>query len=171
MIYWVKFILIIISSFTFFESLGISYRARCGDIFQQKPTPYFDIKNLEILAEQGNAVAQNHLGFRYANGIGVKVDHRESRRFHLKAARKKDSVAEFNLGVKYFNGEGVDRNYQKAFYWFSKAANQGHAQAQHNLGVMYFNGMGVEINHGLASWWYTESAKQGLNRRELNHKD
>ena len=41
-----------------------------------------------LLAEKGNAEAQNQLGYMYENGIGTSIDFAKARNWYLKSAKK-----------------------------------------------------------------------------------
>lgn len=53
-----------------------------------------EIENYRKAAEQGDAVAQRKLGYRYGNGIGVKQDHAEAFKWYRKAAEQGDNLPE-----------------------------------------------------------------------------
>ena len=44
-------------------------------------------KELEVLAEQGDAEAQFNLGLCYYNGIGIEQDYKKTVKWFLKAAK------------------------------------------------------------------------------------
>ena len=58
-------------------------------------------------AEQGDAIAQTTLGFRYKLGIGVQKESAEAVRWWRKAANQGHAEAQTNLGVMYATGDGV----------------------------------------------------------------
>ena len=119
------------------------------------------IKWFLIAAEQGNAKAQNDLGFCYDKGEGVSQNYEEAARWYRKAAEQGQVYAQYNLALAYENGEGVSQNYEEAARWYRKAAEQGHADAQFNLGNSYCNGKGVSQNYEEAAMWYRKAAEQG----------
>ena len=103
-----------------------------------------DFKELERLAEQGNAEAQNNLG-----------------RWFLEAGdHERSTVEKVNLPPGLAS-RIVPKNYLKAAAWFKKAADQGHPAAQRNLGRMYENGWGVAKLKSRAVEWYQKAAAQG----------
>ena len=61
-------------------------------------------------AEQGDAVAQNHLGRCYDTGSGVAKDAVEAVRWDRKAAAQSHAEAQFNLGAPYASGWGVAKD-------------------------------------------------------------
>ena len=66
-----------------------------------------ELAQLRALAEQGNAVAQYNLGFRYANGDGVPQDNAEAVRWWRLAAEQGNAVAQYNLERLSDGGEGA----------------------------------------------------------------
>ena len=85
-------------------------------------------------ADQGNAEAQNDIGWLYQYSLGVKQDYAEAAVWYRKAADHGNAKAQGNLGWLYQNGWGVKQDYTEAATWFLEAANRGNATAQCNLG-------------------------------------
>lgn len=115
------------------------------------------------LAEQGNAEAQNMLGYMYRFGEGVEPEYELARQWYRKAADKGNATAQNNLGVMYRLGLGGDQDFKEAFYWFRRAADQGNGGAQNHLGLMYYKGEGIEPDKVQAYKWAYLSAQQGLD--------
>jgi len=111
-----------------------------------------------VLADQGNAVAQNNLGFMYDQGLGVPRDYAQAVVWYRKAADQGDAAAQNNLGRMYVGGQGVPRDYAQAVVWLRKAAEQGNALGQVNLGTMYDHGHGVPQDYAQAHMWYNLAA-------------
>ena len=65
-------------------------------------------------ADQGNAAAQNHLGWLYQNGLGVPKDSGKAVDLYQKAVNQGNAEAEVNLGLLYESGQGVTRDLAKA---------------------------------------------------------
>lgn len=86
--------------------------------------------------KQGDAQAQNNLGFMHERGEGVPQDYEEAVEWYRKAADQGYAPAQYNLGVMYRKGTGVSQDDEKAKAWYQKAAAQGHAKAQRNLGFL-----------------------------------
>jgi len=91
------------------------------------------LKWLRKAVEQGDAKAQNNLGWMYEKGKGVTQDYAEALKWYRKAAEQGHAVAQSNLALMYDNGEGVTQDYAEAVKWYRKAAEQGIAVAQLNL--------------------------------------
>jgi len=75
------------------------------------------LPQLQQLAEQGDARAQNVLGLRYATGDGVKLDEREAARWFTRAAEQGNVNAQSKLGSLYWVGRGVPQNLTQAYFW------------------------------------------------------
>ena len=110
------------------ESADAAYRK--GDF-----TTAFNL--LLPLAEQGNAAAQNDVGYLYDQGQGAALNPTEAAKWFRKAADQGNDSAQINLGNAYYYGKGVKRNYEEAVKWYQKAADRGNATAKENLGLSY----------------------------------
>jgi TPR repeat protein len=82
---------------------------------------------LQTLATEGNAAAQNALALRYRLGSnGADKDRDKAFEWFHKAALNGSTRACFNLGVEFYNGEeGVPRNPDVACKWFYLASEGG----------------------------------------------
>ena len=97
---------------------------------------------LRMSAEQGNAVAQHHLGHIY-QGVpepfrtdqDVPVDHVESVRWFQRSAEQGNVPAATSLATKYRDGHGVPASLDQAFQWFLRAAELGNVAAMTEVGV------------------------------------
>ena len=126
---------------------------------------------LRPFAEQGNASAQNAIGFMYSKGHGVRQDHVEAVIWYRKAADQGHAHAQTNLGLKYAHGQGVQRDYAEAVRWYRKAVKQDNARAQNNLGLLYLNGIGVQRNYAEAARLFRKAAEQGTSVAQNNLGD
>lgn len=126
------------------------------------------LKWFEKAAEQGDAWAQNELGFMYLNGKGVVQNFSLAEHWFGKAAEQGLEQAQCSLGLMYHSGLGVAQNFSLAAQWYRKAAEQGFIYAQFLLGVMYEYGRGVEQNFSLAEHWYRKAAEQGDASAQCN---
>ncbi len=123
------------------------------------------LRLLQPLLEQGQANAQNSLGFMYQEGHGVPQDYATAAAWYRKSAEQNYALAQYSLGSLYLKGEGVVQNYPEAEKWYRRAAEQGLAQAQYDLGNMYGNGWGlphVPLDNTEAVNWYRKAADQGF---------
>jgi len=80
-------------------------------------------------AEQGGAVAQERLGFQYANGLGVTQDLAAAASWYRKAADQGYANAQASLGLMYVFGLGVPQDYVTAYMWFNLASARGNRDA------------------------------------------
>lgn len=112
-------------------------------------------------ADQGNAAAQNNIGWLYQNGWGVKQDYAEAANWYRKAAEKGDATGQVNLGWLYRKGHGVQQDYAAAMAWFRKSADQNNAAAKANIGWLFEKGFGVRQDYAEAMLWFRKAADQG----------
>ena len=95
-------------------------------------------------AEQGDAFAQQSLGYRYKFGEGVKQDYTQALEWFKKSANQNHVPAAFEIGNLYAEGAGVQKDLFEAIIWWRKAAENGHDQAQRKLGFAYLYGHDVK---------------------------
>ena len=75
------------------------------------------LAQLRQLAEQGDPLAQNALGLRYAQGDGVKLNEEEAASWFAKAAEQGNVAAQSKLGSLYWVGRGVPASLHDAYFW------------------------------------------------------
>jgi len=119
------------------------------------------LTDLIAKANQGNAEAQNRLGYCYAEAQGVTQNYEEAVKWWLKAAEQGNADAQYNLGQFSHFGLGMEKNLTEALKWYRAAAEQGFAKAQFYLGFYYDNGMVVGHNDIEAVKWYRQASEQG----------
>jgi hypothetical protein len=103
-----------------------------------------------MAADQGNPIAQRHMGELHQNGWGVSKDYAEAMRWYRMAADQGDAVAQTHIGVVYRNGQGAAQDYAEAMRW-----------AQRDIGFLYQNGPGVTKDYADAMRWYRLAADKG----------
>lgn len=86
-------------------------------------------KELESLANLGDARAQYNLGLLYDQGLGVPQSDALALRWYTQAAERGEPRAQYNLGIMYMNGQGTAPDPVLAYYWFSLAVAQGESKA------------------------------------------
>jgi len=82
-------------------------------------------EQLLLLAQKGDANAQNALGLRYATGDGVKLNEQEAVRWFIKAAEQGNVLAQSKLGSIYYSGRGVPQDSNRAYFWMAVARMNG----------------------------------------------
>lgn len=87
----------------------------------------------EKSAEQGNAYAQNNLGYMYYHGKGIEQDYEKTFYWFKKSAEQGHAYGQNNLGIMYENGKEVEQDYEKAIELYEKSAEQGLDTAKENL--------------------------------------
>jgi len=127
------------------------------------------IKQIRLVAEQGNAKAQSNLGVVYATGQGVPQDYKEAVKWFRLAAEQGDADAQYNIGVAYQKGKGAPKDLKAALYWIEKAAIAGQPYAQANLGWGYMsNYLELAPDYRLAMEWNLKAAGQGAGEGSAN---
>ena len=119
------------------------------------------LRELQPLAQHGNAVAQNWLGRMYQQGLGVLKNENEAVRFYRQAAAQGYAAAQSNLASMYAEGRGVPKDENEAVRLYRQAAAQGLAMGQTNLGFMYAEGRGVARDESEAVRLFQQAAAQG----------
>ncbi len=115
-------------------------------------------------AEQGDATAQNGMGFLYQFGHGVEKNRKIANEYFLKSAKQGNADSQYWLGENLI----LAGNYEEGARWTEQAARHGSADAQFNLAVLYHDGHGVKMDMGYMYFWLTVSVKNGNKKsREL----
>ena len=148
------------------------------------------LKEWRPLAKQGNADAQDKLGWMYEHGKGVPQDYSTALKWYKLAAEQDHLDAISRVADFYHNGWGVDKNYEMSRKWNRRAsalsktkkmkflhalkrgdyaaivgelktlAKQGNANTQAFLGMLYYEGKGVPQNYETARKWLKLAAEQ-----------
>ncbi|RYG98277.1 MAG: sel1 repeat family protein [Alphaproteobacteria bacterium] len=140
---------------------------RVGDY--KVPGSTQEVDRLRKAAEQGNAEAQNKLGFMYFRGDGVPQDYAQSMNWFRKAAEQGDADAQHNLGGMYASGNGVPQDYAQATNWYRKAAEQGDTNGQMLLCLSYALGKGVPQDYVLAYAWCNVGVSSMYGQDQLSN--
>jgi len=140
-----------------FESAHRAFKS--GDYARAK-------EQLQILADAGDAKAQNNLGYMYLNGIGVEKDYEMAMKWYRMAARQGVAEAQHSLGFMYAEGLGTATVAEIALKWYREAAGQGLPEAQFNLAYMYENSIGIRRDDAEMFRWYRAAAEQGNLRAQ-----
>ena len=127
------------------------------------------MKLLKPLADEGNAVAQEHVGRLVERGKTVPADFREALDWYVKAADQGDALAQGHVGRIYrtgfFNGRA---DFGNALKYYRLAAAKNVAVAQLGLGSMYKAGEGVTESEAEAVTWFRKAADQGDAAAQMN---
>ena len=124
------------------------------------------LEEFRLLAEEGDAAAQNNLGAMYYYGLGLPLDLDAAVRWFRHAAEQGNADGQNNLGAMYDTGLGVPKDHAEAVRLYRLAAVQGHAGGQFNLGLMYSRGEGVLQDYVAAHMWFNIASANGM---ELGH--
>lgn len=88
------------------------------------------------LAEAGDPVAQNNIGFMYRKGRGIPLDEAEAVKWYRRAAEQGFPEAMTNLGFMYDEGRGVEQDFVESYKWFLLAAERGREGAEGHLDLL-----------------------------------
>ena len=76
-------------------------------------------------ANQGDARAQNVVGYMYAGGEDVPKNDKEAVKWYRRAAEQGDARAQYNLANMYDMGRGVPEDTVMAYIWANLASANG----------------------------------------------
>jgi hypothetical protein len=71
------------------------------------------------LAERGDPVAQDYLGFLFETGRGVPQSYSEAAMWYRRSAEQGNGTAQYSLGLLYDKGFGVPRDPVEAHRWLN----------------------------------------------------
>lgn len=123
---------------------------------------------LSPLADDGNAVAQEILGFMSARGEGVPRDDIAALRWFTLAAEAGRAEAQFELGRIYRDGVGVTADGKTALQWLRSAADQGKADAYEAVAELYLGRNGIPADSAAAAEWLLRAAERGSAQAMYN---
>ena len=123
---------------------------------------------LAPLADSGEAVAQEILGFMYARGEGVPRDGAAAFHWFTLAAQAGRPEAQFELGRIYRDGVGVAADGKAALSWLRRAADQGKTDAYDAVAELYLGQSGIAADPAAASEWFLRAAEHGSAQAMYN---
>jgi hypothetical protein len=113
------------------------------------------------LAEGGDLVAQEIVGFMYTRGEGVETDLVIAFAWLERAALGGRTEAQFELGRIYRErAAGLSEDGGPALFWFKRAAHQDAPHAMNAVGELYL-GFGGAAAQQAAMAWFLCSAENG----------
>ena len=136
-----KLLIILLVSFSFISSINADIND--GWVDYQKGDFTSALQEFQMLAEQGDVIAQYAIGLMYDNGEGVTQNNATAFKWYIKAAEQGYAQAQFTTGWMYANGRGINKDYLRAGNWYAKAAEQGNNEAQQILTGLYGTGLGL----------------------------
>jgi len=108
------------------------------------------------LAEAGDPMAQNNIGFMYRKGRGVTLDEVEAIKWYRRAAEQGFADAMTNLGYMYDEGRTVKQDFVESYKWFLLASERGREGADGHLKFLeeeYMTPEQIEEAKALAAQW------------------
>lgn len=122
------------------------------------------LRPIQLLAEQGDAMAQYNLGMvcrswdNRAQKLREDGVSEEAMKWFRLSAEQGNLDAMLALGNSYSD----DNNPVEAVKWYKRAAELGKSQAQLALASCLFDGEGIGKDQKQAVYWYRRAAEQGL---------
>lgn len=162
----IKFLILLFLCFAYVVGGAQNDAGKCEKLFKQKKYKEAFIVCKQA-AELGDPKAQDHLGYMYSNGQGVKQNKLEAAIWYSKAAEQGNAEEQFDLGVFFELGITVIKDTTEAIKWYRKAAEKGYPNAQITLARRYYEGKGIAQNYVEALKWYRKAAEQGFATAQL----
>lgn len=116
-------------------------------------------KDLEALADSGDAEAQYELGSKLYSGKGVKKSYELARERYGQGAAQGHIGCCYELGQMLSLGIGGEPDEARAAELFKKAADGGDIHSMFELGAMYAQGRGVKKNYVKAMRYLRKSVQ------------
>ena len=82
------------------------------------------------LAELGDVVAMNNLGYAYEKGLAVAQSDSDALGWYIEAANKGFATAMFNVGEAIYEERGVTDDKTEALKWLILAGSRGDSDAR-----------------------------------------
>ena len=107
------------------------------------------------LAEAGDAVAQNSIGYMYRRAFGVAFDEAAAAQWYRRAADQGLVDAMTNIGFMHDEGRGVERDWVQSYKWFLLASRRGIERAAGHLQVLedFMTPEQIVVAKALAAAW------------------
>jgi TPR repeat protein len=115
----------------------------------------------QILAENGDAEANNAIGMMFKQGIGFKQIDEQALIYFRKAVEGGYAKAALNIALMYKYGHGVKQDYSKFIEWLEKAGEMGYENADYFLGYSFYKGQGKKQNYRTAFQYFEKGAEKG----------
>lgn len=146
---------------------GMAHAASIEDAVRQYEAGQYEdaAKQMQPLADQGDAVAQEKLSVMYFYGRGVPEDEKRAMEWAQRSAGQGNVDAMYFIGTMFVFGDSIPKTVQdpdqEAARWFFEAASRGHAEAEYGLGLLFLAGKGVVQNQEEALKWIRLAAEKG----------
>ena len=122
-------------------------------------------KQLQPLAEAGDAAAQHKLSVMYFYGRGVPENETQAMQWARRSADSGNADAMYFIATMYVFGDKVPETVTdpdlEAAKWMFEAASRGHADAEYGLGLLFLAGKGVVQSQEEALKWIGLAAEHG----------
>jgi TPR repeat protein len=122
----------------------------------------------QALAQKGDIIAANNLGYLYDNGTGVPKDPVKAVYWFRKVAEAGAPIGQLNLGNAYATGRGVDKDLVEAVKWLTLAAAGGDQDARKALAAAETQLTKDQLGEARyrAREWRLEKQRESARKRE-----
>lgn len=117
------------------------------------------------LAQDGDAYAQNVVGFCFDTSSGVRQNRPKALYWYRQAAKGGSPEATYNLALLFDEGIGVKRDIGRALTLYKRGADVGHAWCQCNLGSLYAD---AKQDLAKAIYWWRKAARRDDSIAQFN---
>ncbi|CAF4035771.1 unnamed protein product, partial [Rotaria sordida] len=115
----------------------------------------------------GVAEAENALGLRYSEGVGVHKNPAHGAYWYCRAVEHGNAETANSLALMYQVGKGVEKNVEKAEQLFTLSARRGDPNAMVNLAVLLFDKNDFEM----AETWFNRACESGSILAQIKRAD
>jgi TPR repeat protein len=129
-----RFLTVAFAALAMFVLSG-SHDAGADPLFEQLEE--ITIYQTQVMAKQGNTVAQLALAHRYIKGDGVEKNPGLAAKWLISVAKANGGYATYLVGRFYRDGYGVEKDLAEAYKWFHIGAEEGIRQSQIARGILH----------------------------------
>ncbi|CAF3648778.1 unnamed protein product, partial [Rotaria sordida] len=115
----------------------------------------------------GVAGAENALGLRYSEGVGVHKNPAHGAYWYCRAVEHGNAETANSLALMYPVSKGVEKNVEKAEQLFTLSARRGDPNAMVNLAVLLFDKNDFEM----AETWFYRACESGSILAQIKRAD
>lgn len=116
---------------------------------------------LRPLAEQGDPLAQLHMGLMAVRGEGQAKDYAAAFDWFMKSAAGGNARAHWDVGLMHEQGEGRPINIEEALRWYVAGADLGSPKCYMQLANLYLSGEHVQEDEAVGMKWLVRAAEAG----------
>ncbi|CAF1656884.1 unnamed protein product, partial [Rotaria sp. Silwood1] len=136
-------------------------------LFEQAATQSTEHPKFKDRPNVGVAEAENALGLRYSEGVGVHKNPAHGVRWYHRAVEHGNAEAANSLALMYQVGKGVEKNLEKAEQLFTFSARRGDPNAMRNFAEILLDKNDFEM----AQTWFNRACESGSVLAQIKRAD